>query len=59
MVCHQTVAEQPERIAGTGVRHRLEKAFVVAILGEDIGPVVTTIERVINEPIVGSAAVVP
>ena len=48
MVRHQAVAEQPEGIAGVGLPQRLEKGFVVAILGENVGSVVTTIERVID-----------
>ena len=38
-----------------GVPRCVEKGFVVAILGEDIGSVVPAIERVIDEPIIDSA----
>jgi hypothetical protein len=48
MVRHQALAEQPERIAGTGIPQRLEEGFIVAVLGENVGSVVTTTERVIN-----------
>jgi hypothetical protein len=48
MAPHQTIAEQPERIAGTCVPDRLEKVLVFAIVGKNVGSVATTIERVIN-----------
>jgi len=48
MVPHQAVTEHLEGIASLGEPHRLEKAFAVAIRGEDIDPVVTAIQRVID-----------
>jgi len=52
VIGHQTVAEQLEGIAALSLSQGLQEGEVITLVSEDVGSVVPTIERVVNEPLV-------
>jgi hypothetical protein len=55
MIGHQTVTEQLEGITALGLPQGVKKSEVVHFFGENVSPVVSTIERVVDQSIMDSA----
>src|SRR5271157_3742614 len=55
MVAHQAIAQQPEGVAATSPAQRLEEGVAVAVVGEDVVPVVAPVQRMIDQSVVDGA----